>query len=692
MEKNGNHLLDEKSLYLQQHAYNPVEWYPWCDEAFEKAKREKKPIFLSIGYSSCHWCHVMAHESFEDDQVADLMNDTLVSIKVDKEERPDINKVYMKIAQAMTGRGGWPLNILMTPEKKPFHAFTYLPKESRGGRMGLLDLLRRIKDLWNNRREELIAKSDEVITRLKNQSIEERELPTKKNLKKAFKRFSSSFDEKNGGFGSPPKFPSPHTLSFLLKYWKRTGNDRALQMVEKTLNAMRKGGIYDHLGFGFHRYSTDEKWKLPHFEKMLYDQALLPLSYIQAYQGTGKEKYALIAKETLQYVKKRMLAPENGFYSAEDADIEGEEGSYYVWSEQEIRDVLEEDADLFVTLFNVKEQGNYRDEATNKKTGKNILFMDQNKAEFAEKLEISQKQLETKLKAMRKQLLERRLERKQPSRDEKILTDRNGLMIKTLAKAGAVLGERNYTQLAKNAADFLLETMTYKDHQLFHSYIEGVQTAEGNLDDYAFFIWGLLELYQATFQIKYLREAISFTESMLTQFWDDKGRGFFFTPKAKRELPLQEKEVYDGSYPSGNSIAFLDLLLLSRITGRNDFKDRLQEMVSFFAEKVTSRPLHHAMFISGLEHYLGTSYEIVVVGERESKDTQLLLRVIREHFLPNKILLLKEKKRIEKLANFTSEMTKKEGKATVYVCHDYQCDAPLVDPSKLRNLLTDISS
>ncbi|MFW9897624.1 MAG: thioredoxin domain-containing protein, partial [Candidatus Thorarchaeota archaeon] len=450
-EAEFNKLKSEKSPYLLQHAKNPVNWYPWGEEAFNKAKYEDKPIFLSIGYSTCHWCHVFAHESFEDQEVAKLMNEVFVSIKVDREERPDIDKIYMTVCQMMTGSGGWPLTIIMTPDRKPFFAGTYFPKETRFGRIGLIDLIKRIKELWKNQKSELIDSANQITFRLQNIDQESPgDLFTEITLKNAFRQLSIQFDYVNGGFGTRPKFPTPHNLIFLLRYWKRTGEEKALEMVEKTLLEMRKGGIFDHIGFGFHRYSTDSTWLVPHFEKMLYDQALIALVYIEAYQATKNDLYKHTTKEIFNYVLRDMISEEGGFYSAEDADSEGEEGKFYVWTKNELEQILESNEfDLAINTFNVKESGNYREEATQKKTRKNILYLKNlpNKEKFA------------LIEKIRLKLFKEREKRIHPHKDDKILTDWNGLLIAALAKGAQVLNDDHYLQIAKKSVNFILSKL-----------------------------------------------------------------------------------------------------------------------------------------------------------------------------------------------------------------------------------------
>ncbi|MFO7783682.1 MAG: thioredoxin domain-containing protein, partial [Desulfatiglandales bacterium] len=504
-ERRANSLIHEKSPYLLQHAHNPVDWYGWGEEAFEKARQENKPIFLSIGYSTCHWCHVMEKESFEDPEVAKLLNDVFVSIKVDREERPDLDHVYMTVCRMATGGGGWPLTIIMTPDKKPFFAATYIPKTSRYGRAGMMELIPRVEQVWKTRQQEVLESAAGMTQALHHLET----TPTVKELnqhtlEKAFQDLSKRFDRTHGGFSSSPKFPTPHNLSFLLRYWKRTGNTEALHMVEKTLQELRWGGIFDQIGYGFHRYSTDKEWLVPHFEKMLYDQAMLALAYLETYQATGNALYRDVAREVFAYVLRDMRSPEGGFYSAEDADSEGVEGKFYLWTEEELREILsKQEADLLIQAFNVEERGNFTEEATGELTGANILYPGKDPAGMGAELS-------------RKKLFEARKKRVHPYKDDKILTDWNGLMIAALARGARVLGEEQYALAAIDAARFVLDRMRTPEGRLLHRYREGDAAITANTDDYAFFIWGLLELYQATFDATHLQTALSLSEDLIS--------------------------------------------------------------------------------------------------------------------------------------------------------------------------------
>jgi len=688
-----NRLLHEKSPYLLQHAHNPVNWYPWSDEAFERARVEDKPIFLSVGYSTCHWCHVMERETFENEQAAHLMNETFVSIKVDREERPDIDHIYMTVCQMMTGGGGWPLSVIMTPDKKPFFAGTYIPRESMHGRMGMLDLCRSVKELWTTRREEVLRTAATVVAGL-------RQLPAgspggdpgEREGQRAYEDLRQRYDAFHGGFGPAPKFPTPHNFFFLLRYGQRTRDEEPLRMVEKTLQTMRMGGIYDHVGFGFHRYATDTSWLVPHFEKMLYDQALLALAYTEAYQATGNAAYRLTAEEIFAYVLRDMTSPEGGFYSAEDADSEGEEGKFYVWTLAEIREALgEEDGDLAIRVFNVKPEGNFHEEATGRITGANILHLRAPISEIASNLGMSADDLETRLKAIRERLLTRRETRVRPHRDDKILTDWNGLMIAALAAGARAFDRPEYADAARKAADFVLTTMRTPDGRLLHRYRDGEAAIAAVVDDYAFFIWGLLELYEATFRVEYLKTALALNDDVLTHFWDDESGGFFFTADDGENLLVRTKEIYDGATPSGNSVAALNLLRLGRITGRTDLEVRAQRIGRAFAGSVGQFPSAYTQFLTAVEFAIGRSYEVVIAGNADAEDAKALVRSLRQPFLPNKVVVFRpmgpESADIINIAPYTKDQTSLDGKATVYVCRNFACELPTADTQTMLGLL-----
>lgn len=680
-----NRLANVKSPYLLQHSENPVDWYPWGSEAFEKAAKEDKPIFLSIGYSTCHWCHVMAHESFEDKEVAKLMNEVFVSIKVDREERPDVDNIYMKVCQIMTGSGGWPLTIVMTPDKKPFFAGTYIPKKSQFGRVGMTDLVPRIRELWKSRRDELLSSANQIIAALKDVTRDvSGEALDESVLELGYEQLEKSFDEDHGGFRVAPKFPTPHNLMLLLRYWKRTGEEKALEMVEKTLQSMRLGGVYDHVGFGFHRYSTDPRWFLPHFEKMLYDQAMIAMAYSEAYQATGEAEYATTAREIFTYVLRDMTSPEGGFYSAEDADSEGEEGKFYVWTQEEIEKVLSpKEATLVIETFGIDKDGNFREEATGRKTGSNILHL---KTPVEPDLHDSWERIREKLFAHRKG-------RVHPHKDDKILTDWNGLMIAALAKGAQALGEEKYAQVAKGAADFILGTLIDSEGRLLHRYRDGEAAIQAHVDDYSFVIWGLLELYEAAFDVEYLQMALELSEKLMEQFWDEENGGLYTTAGDAEELLVRSKEYYDGAIPSGNSVAILNSIRLARMTANPELEEKVEELSKAFSSHVESLPSAHTQFLVGLDYAIGPSKEVVIVGDPGADDTAAMTRAVRKGFMPNKVVILRpaeeESPDIDKITGFTEHQASIDGKATAYVCTSNTCKSPTTDIEVMLRALND---
>lgn len=693
VEKNYNRLIFEKSPYLLQHAGNPVDWYPWGPEAFEKALKENKPIFLSIGYSTCHWCHVMEHESFEDPEVASLMNEAFVCIKVDREERPDIDALYMTVCQMLTGSGGWPLTILMTPDKKPFFAGTYFSKESRFGRMGMLEIVPLIREVWTTRHQDLINSVHQISAALERVSSDSPgESLDESTLKIGYEQIASRFDERDGGFGNAPKFPNPHTLLFLLRSWKRTGNERALGMVEQTLQAMRNGGIYDHIGFGFHRYSTDPHWLVPHFEKMLYDQAMLAMAYTEAYQATGDGELGRTAQEIFAYVLRDMTAPMGGFYSAEDADSEGEEGKFYLWTEEEVRQLLErEEADLIIRAFNLERAGNFANEATGQRTGANILHRKRSLAEIASDLGISENGLRDRLEAARRKLFMAREQRVHPHKDDKTLTDWNGLMIAAFAKGAQAFEEPRYAEAAKHAVDFILKEMRSPDGRLLHRYRDGQAGVPAYAGDYAFLIWGLIELYETSFEVHYLQTALDLNRDSLEHFWDEKNGGFYLTANDGEELLVRQKEIYDGAIPSGNSVAMLNLLRLGRMTGNADLEEKAACIGRAFSMNVGQSPSVYAQLMVALDFAVGPSYEVVIAGSSQAEDTEAMLKALRTHSIPNKVVLLcpseQESPEIVRLAEFSRHHASIEGKATAYVCLNYHCKLPTTDIDEMLALL-----
>lgn len=687
--KKANFLINEKSPYLLQHAYNPVDWYPWADESFIQAKKENKPILLSIGYSTCHWCHVMGKESFEDLEVAKLMNETFICIKVDREERPDIDNVYMSVCQTITGKGGWPLTIFMTPDKDPFFAATYIPKTSRFGSVGMLDLIPHVRDLWINNQKELINDASEIknlIKPINNNKLKNQKELNEEILNHAFRQLLSAFDKIEGGFGKAPKFPSAHNLSFLARYWHRTRNYQALNMLTKTLDSMHKGGIYDHIGFGFHRYSTDNKWLVPHFEKMLYDQAMLIMIYTEAYQITGNEKYKQISQEIIAYVLKEMQSKEGAFLSAEDADSEGVEGKFYVWTLKEIYEILSpQDAELFCKIYNVFERGNYHEEISNHITNNNIIHLITSLEEIAQRMNFSLGDLKNQLERCRKLLFEYRHKRVHPLKDDKVLTDWNGLMIVALSKASRVFNEEKYMYAAIKAVSFVKNQML-QNGKLKHRYREKETLIDAFLDDYAFLIWGLIELYQATFDIEYLSDAMRLNTIQIAEFEDEINGGFFHSSKNAEKLLYRNKEIYDGAIPSGNSIAILNLLKLARISGNTTLEEKAYDAMYAFASQITSIPMGYTQILQAFDFALGPTYEVVVVGNKKNYNTKHILSILNTAFIPNMVLILKENEQISEIVPYTKTMQLTDT-TTVYVCQDFNCNMPTSEIREILKLL-----
>jgi uncharacterized protein YyaL (SSP411 family) len=686
-----NRLVDEKSPYLLQHAHNPVDWYPWGDEAFEKANRENKPIFLSIGYSTCHWCHVMERESFEDEEVARVLNEGFVAIKVDREERPDLDAVYMAVAQSLTGGGGWPLNVFLTPDKKPFYAGTYFPKRTRQGKPGLLETLRTFREKWLSERQIFDQAGSKLDARL--QAYFQRSQPGDPGpelLARGYKQLAKSFDTKYGGFGEAPKFPSPHQLLLLLRHWKRTGSANALQVVETTLQAMYCGGIYDHVGFGFSRYATDQRWLVPHFEKMLYDNALLAITYLETCQLTHNPFYGWVAREIFSYVLRDMTSPEGAFYSAEDADSEGEEGRFYLWTPDQVKQVLgDEQGEFFNEFYDISADGNFE--------GRNIPNLVNRRSELFS-LGSDHSIYPTHHAPLldgRLKLFAARETRVHPHKDDKVLTAWNGLMIAALARGSRVLGDQGYGQAAVRAAQFLLGQMRDAEGRLLARYRDGQAAYPAYLDDYAFLVWGLIELYEATFDPAWLEQALSWNRQMMDLFRDEQGGGLFFTGQGAEQLLARPKEIYDGAMPSGNSVAALNLLRLARLTGASDLEEQAAAQLGAFAGTVSEYPAGYTLYLCALDLSLNPPLEITVAGERDASDSKALLQVLRDAYLPGATVLFKptasagdpESSRLAVLSPLTAAREPVDGRAAAYVCRNHACQAPVTDPAALAELL-----
>ncbi|HVP94277.1 MAG TPA: thioredoxin domain-containing protein [Methanoregulaceae archaeon] len=687
----ANRLIHEISPYLLQHAFNPVAWYPWGDEAFDEAGRRDCPIFLSIGYSTCHWCHVMAHESFEDARVASLMNDSFVCIKVDREERPDIDELYMSVALVLTGSGGWPLTIIMTPERKPFFAATYIPKEDRFGMQGLMTLIPRIRQLWQSDREELMTAADQV-TGSVTAGITSPPLGVQSGiggglLHDGYAALRIRFDHISGGFGGAPKFPSPHIISFLLRYAKRTKKPEALSMAQKTLEAMAMGGIYDHLGSGFHRYSTDARWLVPHFEKMLHDQALLTIAYTESYQMTGAPLCRTVAEECLSYLVRDMQSREGGFFSAEDADSEGSEGKYYLWSADEIDDILGDDAHLFSRAYNVSLRGNFREQDADSPSGKNILYRSTSIKNLAESAGMAEKEYREHLAVLRTTLFKSRETRVRPAKDDKILTDWNGLALSAFSLASMAFSDDTYLTTARRNADFLLGVMVGGDGELMHRFRNGEAGIAGLGSDYAYLTGGLLDLFEASQDPRYLGAALDIQDWFNRHFADTGKGGFFSSRDTATDLIVRKKDIYDGALPSVNSVAFKNLVRLGLFTADPGYHEKAWQLARCSVPAVVQSPESYTGFLSALDFALGPSYEVVITGDRDDPKTGEMRNAIGKRFIPSKVLIYRPYGEntvpIDTLTGFSGNFSPPDGRPIAWACSNHACGVPTGDVSVL---------
>ena len=692
-----NRLAHETSPYLRQHANNPVDWYPWGPEALERARQLDRPIFLSIGYSACHWCHVMEHESFENDEIAGLLNDNFVSIKVDREERPDLDQIYMTSVQLLNqGQGGWPMSVFLLPDLRPFSGGTYFPPDDRYGRSGFKRVLRTLAEWWKTRRADINEAAGDITEHIRNLGrLEPGEGDLgPKMLQHAVSYLQRVFDTVHGGFGQAPKFPHPMDVRVLLRAWKRFGQDDALHMAKYTLERMAMGGIYDHLGGGFARYSTDARWLVPHFEKMLYDNALLVPCYLETFQATGEAFFREIAEETLAWVERDMTSPEGPFYSTLDADSEGQEGKFYVWSAAEIEQVLDKDeAALFNAVYSVDPDGNWHEEVAHSPnanaTPTNILHRLKTWSQCARLLQIEESELRRRLAASRRQLLEVRNRRVWPGRDEKVLTAWNGLMIGAFAQAAQALDEPRYAAVAAKAADFILTRMRMPDGRLYRTYGAGsTPKLNGYLEDYAFLVDALVTLYEATFTPRWLAEALQLADVMIDQFWDTTDGGFFYTGRAHEALIARNKDPHDNAIPSGNSMAVTGLLRLVKLTGRSDLQEKAEKTLKLYRGLLGSHPTAVAQMLVALDFYLGPVDEFAIVGEAASDETRRVLRLIRGALRPNRVVALKSANdaATEKLIPLLADKPL-SGTTTTYICRDFACQAPLVGAAAVEAAL-----
>lgn len=687
----SNQLMHETSPYLLQHAHNPVDWYPWGPEALEKARTEDKPILLSIGYSACHWCHVMAHESFENSQIAALMNERFVNIKVDREERPDLDHIYQNVIQMLTSQGGWPLTVFLTPDQEAFYGGTYFPPEDRYGRPGFPRVLQSIAEAYHQRKDAVANSIEQIREGLhKLSSFEETTGDLAQELlESAARAMVTNVDMVHGGFGTQPKFPNPANLEFLLRHWRVSGNENFLNIVKLSLQKMASGGIYDQVGGGFHRYSTDSHWLVPHFEKMLYDNAqLLPL-YLELYQITQEPLYARIARETLRYLQREMLHPDGGFYATQDADSEGEEGKFFVWTKAEVDALLGVQARLFCRYYDITDTGNW--EHSN-----NILHLTISLEQLATMFNQDLDDVTSSIETSTETLFAAREQRIKPCRDDKILTAWNGLMISGMIHAFNVLGDQEALRAACDTIAFLQRHMLHEG-RLLRTYKDGQAKLNGYLDDYAFFASALLDAFEATFERAYIELADTLTATMVDEFWDDDQGAFFFTGRSHESLISRTKSAFDQAIPSGNAVATKTLLRLYHYTGREDYLQRAERVLRIFRPHMERQPFGFGSLLTALDFYVQQPHDIVLVGDPAAPDTKALLRAVQAQYLPNKTLVHIDPQNLETgldalplLRGLLAGKTQVDGKATVYVCHNFTCSLPVTEPEALTALLTHV--
>ena len=681
-----NRLANETSPYLLQHANNPVDWYPWGDEALERARAEDKPILLSVGYSACHWCHVMERESFENHEIAAQMNEKFVSVKVDREERPDIDSIYMTAVQAMTGHGGWPMTVFLTPDGKPFYGGTYFPPEDRGGMPSFPRVLEAISDAYDNSRSDILQNTEHLLERMRQMSAVGQqgfEPLTEEVMRMAMRKAAGDFDDRHGGFGLQPKFPQPMTYEFLLRHYLRFEDSDALHMVELTLQRMAMAGIYDQIGGGFHRYSTDAFWMVPHFEKMLYDNALLVRLYLHAYQITGNPMYRRIVEETLEYVSREMTSPEGGFYSAQDADSEGVEGKFFIWLPQEITDALgDRDGEIISRYFGVTPHGNFE--------GQNILRVAIDAANLAREEGMDAAEFGELLARAKAKLLETRNRRVAPGLDDKILTSWNGLTLAAFAEAAAVLGRKDYAEIAERSAEFLLANMLDDNGRLLRTYKDGTAKLNAYLEDYAFLIDGLLALHEMNFSRETLDAAIALGNSMVNLFWDNATGQFFDTGHDHEQLVVRPKDLTDNAIPCGSSMAVDTLLRLAVITGDGDMERRASGALRSVRQLMMTFPTAAGHWLGALDFYLSQPKEIVVIGERGDAETDALLAEVYRHYIPNRVLLgAADGDDANNGLPLLADRRRIDGAATAYLCENYVCQLPVTDAQAFARQLAE---
>lgn len=653
-----NRLSKEKSPYLLQHKENPVDWYPWCEEAFKRAKKENKPIFLSIGYSTCHWCHVMNEESFMDNEVAKLLNDNFISIKVDREERPDIDAIYMEAAGILMGNGGWPLSVFMTSDKKPFFVGTYFPKESRFGLTGFVEVLNRVIDAWEERHEALVETANDVVKNMGNPNMKEENI-NDNTVSQCVVMLKSLFDSKNGGFGDYPKFPIVEQLLFLLRYWYINRDEYAIYMVEKTLDAMAKGGMYDHIGKGFFRYSVDAEWKIPHFEKMLYTNALLVIAYLEGFNSIGKPVYKKVAEDTLEYMKRELRNKEGGFYSAQDADSEGVEGKYHVFTKKEICEILgEKESADFRKFFFITEKGDFED-------GNNVLYLSSVKS-YEDNKEYINKAIE--------KIFNYREKRVKPFLDDKIITGWNGLVIVAFSMAGRILGNKEYIEIARQCSVFIEKNLVDKQGGLKALYRNGAFEHQAYSSDYAYYIWGLIELYQATYEIDYLKRAKELNDKLLQDFWDSMGKGIYLYSRELDNLITNPKEIYDGAMPSVNSVCIMNFIRLSRLTGDYELENKAHEILKAFGSRINKFPTEYTYALSAYL-YAKTSKEVIIAEKDINSEIKDILNLLNKQYRPFTLSILYDEgnRKTQEVIPYIASYRAIDGKPTVYNCSNNIC-------------------
>ena len=681
-DEHTNRLIHETSPYLLQHAHNPVDWYPWSEEAFEKAKKENKPVLLSIGYSACHWCHVMERESFENEKIAALMNELFVNIKVDREERPDLDEIYMNAVQMLTGRGGWPMTMFLTPEGKPFYGGTYFPPEDRQGMPGFPRILQGVAQAYRERPADVEKSVAQILETLHHMAESQ---PSEKDfapgiIAESCEKIARAYDSENGGLGQAPKFPNPGVYELFLRYYSESGDERYLTMVAQTLSKMAQGGIYDHVGGGFHRYSVDAKWLVPHFEKMLYDNAQLLRIYSQAYVITGEPLYKTVVEESAGYLLREMHQPEGGFYSTQDADSEGEEGKFFVWTLAEIDALLgAEDGEVFARMYDVTEEGNFEE----KNILHPILTVDQASKFFRKE----KSEIEALIARTKEKLFTAREKRIKPFRDEKIIAAWNGLLLSGLAEAIKITGASSCLEASRRTVEFIFGRM-FRDGYLLHVYKDGQAKLRGYLDDYAFVALGLLDLYEVLLDRSLIDRAMELADIMLREFWDERGGGLFYTGKSHQPLISRAKPVFDASIPSGNAIAAQLLLRLYHLVGAEDYHTRAETILRSYYDAMVSQPFGFAHMLCALDQYLHPAQEIVIVGERSDARTTDLIKEIHSLYLPNKaVLIFAPGESLEKVSPLMVGKQQIDGRPTAYVCQNFTCSAPVTSWAELKRLL-----